>query len=364
MKGKVSQLSRTPLGQTILGEVSHSSGIGTIFSSKLPQIPKFEGIPVTREKTGYTQLLGSLSPDKDLRHRGMAGFAEPESIARHGKFGKGNYEQRNPSLNIAKFIEKPKSRLLLSTSPDPHTVREYMVGYQLIKAKGAIATIGMPAVILHPQVVSLIDVEHFKHYQDIIDEQLKLGNRTRSEDIFDLAQGNNETTAVLGATPEDEWHPTLRHLHTLKLVKNASGRILQGFTKTEGETFDVVTITNPDFCKNLMSLELFTTASGKGAMFGKYLDRMNKRAQELGLITDDRRILTMDDVCALMRSSQYQELLDNFTTTGKTKVLGGVPKDIPIGAVEPLLEYVTHEAELIPGKIPIPPTTVDSSLHL
>ncbi|MCW8387371.1 hypothetical protein OQJ15_13760 [Fluoribacter dumoffii] len=362
-------LRSSALSQTILREINPAQQVGkygSIFSSPKTsmQIPKTIEVPVHRENAGFKQLLGSLISDEDIVHRGMASFSELNSIALHGKLGGGDYAKRPASLNIAEFIENPKSSLLLSTSPDPHTVKEYMIGFQLIRAKGAITSMGLPFVFIRPQIASHIDVEQFNYQQNIIEEDLKLGNRTRSEDIFDLAQGNNETTVVLGATPEDDWHPTHRHLHTLKLVKNASGRILQGFMRTEGETFDIVTITNPEFCKSLMSLQLFTTAFGKGEKFLEYLERMNKRAQELGLITGEQRILTMEDVCVLMRSPQYRETLETFTTTGQTKVLEGIPSDIPVGDPKKLLEYAVHVMDSIPEKMPIPEALSESTLHL
>ena len=282
----------------------------------------------------------------------MAGFEEAESIATHGKIGAGKYTKRPASLDIAEFVDKPKSCLLLSTSPDPYTVREYMVGFQLIRAKGAIVSMGLPAVYIRPQTARHVDVELFEHYQKVIDMALKLENRTQGENIFDLAQGNNETTAILGATKEDDWRPQFdRDLQSIVLVQGA-GRILSGFTKAD--ILETTTIVNPEYCRRIMAIEVFSTASGEGMMFDKYHRTMTKGAQSLGLIADDQRILTMVDASTLMNSAKYLELMVQHTTTGETMVLQSVPKDIPVGS-EALVEYASFLIESNPKKVPIAP---------
>lgn len=61
-----------------------------------------------------------------------------------------------------------------------------------------------------------------------------------------------------------------------------------------------------------MSLELFSTATGKGTMYEKYIAKMNERALGFGLIDQGSRILTMADVIYLMNSKEYRVAVDTF----------------------------------------------------
>ncbi|KTD69490.1 MULTISPECIES: hypothetical protein [Legionella] len=362
---KADKLVLSPFGSTVLSNVSssYSGRLGTIFSSTF-RAREFEQtlkstvlLPAKKAKVDLPTMLEGLPKSVPL-HRGMAGLEEVESIVTHGKFGAGKYTKRPASLDIAEFIDKPKSSLLLSTSPDPHTVREYMIGFQLITAKGAIVSMGLPAVFIRPQTARHVDVELFEHYQKVINAAVELGNRTQYENIFDLAHGNNETTVILGATKQDDWRPRFdRDIHSIVLVEGA-GRILSGFTNAN--TVEATTIENPGYSKRLMAIEVFSTASGEGAFYDKYHRTMTKRSQELGLIEGDQRILTMSDASALMSSPKYLELMEQHTTTGETMVLQSVPRGIPIGSEE-LIEYVAFLIESNPEKTPVIPTDTTSS---
>ncbi len=359
MLSKVRQLRVSPLGLQVLYNVNpsfHSSRLGTFFSGDLRQkeleylqehSKEHHRISVKKERLDLHHILESLPKEEDFVHRGMAGLKEVESIAMHGKFGDGTYTKRPFSLDIAEFIHKPQSCVLLSTSPDPYTVKEYMVGFQLITAKGAIASMGLPAVYIRPQTARHVDVEQFQYYQSILNAQQAPGEYTRGENIFDLAHGNNETTVVLGATKKDDWRPKFDlDLHSIVLVKGA-GRILSGFTKAD--TVDATTIVNPFFRKRIMSIEIASTTTAEGSAFHKRFDTMNKRAQELGLVVGEHRVLTLADAVFLMSSPEYQEVMEKYTTAGKTMILQSVPKDIPV-ASPALLQYAIHLIEANPLK--------------
>ncbi|QMT58663.1 MULTISPECIES: hypothetical protein [unclassified Legionella] len=350
----------SPSRRLILNHLAKSGSLGRLFSPArdLPSEGKHHHVPIKRAKVEYHQMLSNLPHGLDIIHRGMAGFDEVESIAIDGRFGAGKYTRRPFSLNIAEFIHNPKSCVLLSTSPDPHTVKEYMIGFQLIAAKGAIASMCLPAVYIRPQTARHIDVEQFEYYQSILNAQQAPGEYTRGENIFDLAQGNNETTVVLGATKEDDWRPQFDFdLHSLVLVQGA-GRILSGFIKAD--TLDTTTFVNPLFRKRIMSIEIASTTTAEGPLFFKYFDKMNQRAQELGIAKEGFRILTMADAACMMGSPRYQEILEKYTTSGETMVLQDVPKEIPI-ASEELVEYAQQIIEANPVKEQIP--TITDSLH-
>ncbi|WP_454784844.1 hypothetical protein [Legionella sp. WA2024007413] len=357
MWSKVRELS--PLSFVVLKQIKSSSfsgKLGTIFShnlryQELEHLGKHshEKHPISTQKAqvNYHQMLDSLPKQEDFVHRGMAGFAEVESIATEGKFGAGKYTKRPVCLDIAQFIHDPKSCLLLSTSPDPYTVREYMVGFQLINAKGAIASMCLPAVYIRPQTARHVDVESFQYYQKILDGAVELGNRVRSENIFDLAQGNNETTVVLGASKKDDWRPQFHtDLYSLVLVEGA-GRIKSSFTKAD--SVDTTTILNPFFRKRIMSIEIASTNTSEGDAFKKQFDRMNKRSQEVGITEEGFRVLTLADASFLMASHKYQEVLEKYSTSGKTMILQAVPEEVSI-ASEDLVEYARQMIEANPEK--------------
>ncbi|PWY55825.1 hypothetical protein DGG96_09930 [Legionella qingyii] len=349
MLGRVARVTPvSPCRRVVLNHLAKSARMGKIFSP-LRDIPtESTHHELTKKATvDYHQMLGSLPSGLDIIHRGMAGFAEVESIATYGRFGAGKYTKRPFSLNIAEFIHKPQSCVLLSTSPDPYTVKEYMVGFQLISAKGAIASMCLPAVYIRPQTARHIDVEQFQYYQSILNAQQAPGEYTRGENIFDLAQGNNETTVVLGATKEDDWRPQFDiDLHSIVLVQGA-GRILSGFTKAE--TVDTTTIINPFFRKRIMSIEIASTTSAESSMFLKYVDKMNERAQKLGVAKDGYRVLTLADASIMMSSLKYLETLGKYSASDKTMILQDVPAEIPIGSEE-LVEYALHLIEANPAK--------------
>ncbi|WP_454781514.1 hypothetical protein [Legionella sp. WA2022007384] len=359
MWSKARQLSVNPLSFVLLNQIKPSyftHKLGTIFShtlryQELEHLEKHgherHHISTTKAKVDYQKMLDNLPKEADFVHRGMAGHEEVQSIALEGKFGAGKYTKRPVSLDIAQFIHDPKSCLLLSTSPDPLTVKEYMIGFQLITAKGAIASMCLPAVYVRPQTVRHIDVESFEYYQKILDGAVEFGNRIRSENILDLAQGNNETTVVLGATKKDDWRPKLiTDLHSLVLVEGA-GRIWGGFTKAD--FVETTTIKNPYFRKRIMSIEIASTTTAEGDAFPKQFDRMNKRAQELGITKTGFRVLTLADASCMMSSPQYQEILGKYTTSGKTMVMQEVPQEIPVGSEE-LVEYARLMIEENPEK--------------
>ncbi|KTD72392.1 hypothetical protein [Legionella tucsonensis] len=320
-------LSMSPCRRFLLSHLHSNKGL---FGQDLPKITHSEHHklpPVVKAKVKYPELPKRLPSGKDIVHRGMAGLKEAENIAQDGRLGAGRYQKRPLGLNIAEFIFDPtKSRLLLSTSPDPHTVKEYTIGFQLIQAKGTIASMCLPAVYVCPQIVRHIDIEQFEYFQKVLAAEVEMGNRTRLENIFDLAEGNNETTAILGATGDDDWRPLFdTDIHSLMIVQ-AAGRIWSGFAKAD--EIETTTIVNPNFRKRIMSLELFSTATGKGTMYEKYIAKMNERALGLGLIDQGSRILTMADVIYLMNSKEYRVTVDTFKATGETIALKGVPKGV------------------------------------
>ncbi|KTD72391.1 hypothetical protein [Legionella tucsonensis] len=334
-------------GAVILSQTKASSLTGKLFSGQTIDLAGCAHIPIKKGKVSYTEMLSSLPSGTDMVHRGMAGHEESINIANEGVVGGGTYAKKPFDLSLPLFIHKPKSRVLLSTSPDPFTVREYMIGFQLIKAKGGIISMNLPSVYVRPQTSRHVDEEQFEYYQKCLEAERDSTEFTRDEDIFDLADGNNETTAIFASKEGEDWRPRIKDLHSIVLVNDAVGRILNGFMKAD--MVEATTISNPDFHKKVMAIEVFTTSSGEGKLFQEYLSRMTKRAHKLGLIDDGSRILTLADVSKLMNSPEYQEVQRKYKTNGQTMILSFVPKSIPI-ASEELLKYALHRIESNPEK--------------
>ncbi|AWN72853.1 hypothetical protein LEAN103870_08990 [Legionella anisa] len=329
-------LNISPFGAVLLSQTKVSLPVRIFAGAKTLDLTGCDHIPLKKGKVSYTEMLDSLPKGTDMVHRGMAGHDEPINIATEGVVGGGSYAKRPFNLDLPLFIHKPKSSVLLSTSPDPFTVKEYMIGFQLIKAKGGIISMNLPYVFVRPQTSRHIDEEQFQYYQNCLEAARDKSDFTRVEDIFNLADGNNETTAIFGSKKGEDWRPRIRDLHSIVLVNDAAGRILSGFMKAD--RVEATTIGNPDFHKKVMSIEVFTTATGEGAFFQKHLDRMTKRAHKLGLIDDGNRILTLADVSKLMNSPEYQEALRKYRTHGQTMILSSAPKDTPI-ASDDLIKY-------------------------
>ncbi|KTD42788.1 hypothetical protein [Legionella parisiensis] len=345
---RVSSIS--PCRSLVLRNLYPNKGI---FGLDLPRITHSEHhkpLTATKVKVSYKDMIHSLPSDPSLVHRGMAGLKEAENIAHDGRLGAGKYQKRPKGLNIAEFIFDPtKSSLLLSTSPDPHTVKEYTIGFQLIQAKGTIASMCLPMVYIRPQTARHIDIEQFEYFQKVLATEVELGNRTRLENIFDLAEGNNETTAILGVTEEDDWRPVFdTDVHSLMLVQ-AAGRIWSGFAKAD--EVETTTIINPNFRKRIMSLEVFSTTTGHGPQYDKYFAKMNERAIAFGLIDKGDRILSLTDTAYLMSSAKYLTMLDSYETTGETIALKGVPKSIRTD--EELVEFAISAIIDCPHKKPV-----------
>ncbi|KTD69790.1 hypothetical protein Lstg_3409, partial [Legionella steigerwaltii] len=230
----------TPYRKVLHHLVTNPGGVGKLFGPlKTPHVEGMHHVSVKKARLEFPALLNSLPSKKDRVHRGMSGFKEVANIALDGRFGAGVYAKRPFILDIAQFIHNPKSSALLSTSPDPHTVKEYMVGFQIVRADGAIASTCLPPVSILPQVARHIDVAAFQYYQNLLNGQQEPGEFRRVEDIFDLAQGNNETTVILGAKQEDDWRPRVdTDLQSIVIVQGAAGRFLKGFIKAE--TLDTI----------------------------------------------------------------------------------------------------------------------------
>ncbi|KTD42787.1 hypothetical protein [Legionella parisiensis] len=336
-----------PFGAVILSQ-TRSSLTGKLFSGvQTFDLTGCDHIPLTKGKVSYTDMLGSLPSGTDIVHRGMSGHEEPINIATEGVIGGGTYAKRPFDLGLPLFIHKPKSSVLLSTSPDPFTVKEYMIGFQLIKAKGGIISMNLPSVFVRPQSSRHVDEEQFQYYQKCLEAERDSTEFTRGENIFDLADGNNETTAIFASKKGEDWRPRVRDLHSIVLVSDAAGRILSGFMKAD--QIEATTISNPDFQKKVMAIEVFTTSTGEGKHFQEHLDRMSKRARKLGLIDDSERVLTLLDVSLLMNSPEYQEAQRKYKTNGQTIILSSVPKSIPI-ASEELVKYALSLIESNPEK--------------
>ncbi|WP_454784169.1 hypothetical protein [Legionella sp. WA2024007413] len=316
--------------------ISHATQSGTLFSSTDYPYKSTE-----RQNIGHSELLNSLPVAEDIYFRGTPGTEEINEIMRSGEMGTGKYSRREPSLEIPEFIEENNSCYLLSASPCPHTVQDYAEGLSVLPTKGYIIVMGLPKVSIRPQLVLHLDRELYEEYARLKNEKEEPGIRHVYNSIVTTAQRNNEVTIVLGTDKQDNWRPIIG-TDIMKIVEiTAPGKFLGKFMaakKVHSRTID-----NEEFVKRPWALEIATTRSSDLPEFKSAYERMNRRADELGLITSsDRRLMTIDDVKGVMRAGILEEFSRDYTAD-RTLVFRDVPREIAIGNAEALTEFMISE---------------------
>ncbi|PWY54362.1 hypothetical protein DGG96_17640 [Legionella qingyii] len=323
--------------------LSHAAQSGVLHSARNYPIRSS-----VEQDIGHAELLHSLPVGMDIIYRGTAGTSEIMEIMRSGEMGTGKYAKRTETLQIPEFIEVNDSRYLLSASPCRQTVQDYAEGLSVIPAKGYIIVMGLPKVFIRPQSVLHLDRELYEEYARSKIANEEEGIRGAYKPIVATAQGNNEVTIILGAGKRDNWRPEIG-TDVMKIVEiTAPGKILGKYMaakRVHSQTFD-----NEEFVRRPWAIEVATTRHSVLPEFKSAYERMNHRADELGLMTrsaSERRLLTIDDAEAIMRSGILDEFAQNYTS-GKTIVFKEVPKEIPIGHAEALAEFIVSELKSEP----------------
>ncbi|KTD05343.1 hypothetical protein OQJ19_12885 [Fluoribacter gormanii] len=301
-----------------------------------------------QQDIGHAELLRSLPVGEGIIYRGTAGISEIVEIMRSGEMGTGKYARRTETLQIPEFIEVNDSRFLLSASPCPQTVQDYAEGLSVIPTKGYIIVMGMPKVFIRPQLVLHLDRELYEEYAQAKIAREEEGMRGAYKPIVATAQGNNEVTIILGTSKRDNWRPEIG-TDVMKIVEiTAPGKFLGKYMAAK--RVHSRTIDNEEYVQRPWAIEVATTRHSVLPDFKPAYERMNRRADELGLMTlsaSERRLLTIDDAEAIMRSGVLEEFAQRYTS-GKTLVFREVPKEIPIGHADALNEFMISELKSDP----------------
>ncbi|WP_392538396.1 hypothetical protein [Legionella sp. 227] len=317
----------------VLSQTAQSAGLLTNYPYR----------STVEQDIGHAELLRSLPVGEGIIYRGTAGTDEIVEIMRSGEMGTGEYTRRESNLEIPEFIEMNNSSCLLSASPCPYTVQDYAEGLSVLPAKGYIIVMGMPKVFIRPQLVLHLDREIYEEYARLKNEREDQSVRTSYKSIVDTAQTNNEVTMILGTGGQDNWRPEIG-TDVMRVVEiTAPGKILGKFMaakKVHSRTID-----NEEYVRRPWAIEIVTTRHSGAPDFKSAYERMNHRADELGLMTlstSERRLLTIEDAEAIMRSGILEEFAQNYTSE-KTVVFREVPKEIPIGNAEALAQFLVPE---------------------
>ncbi|WP_392537538.1 hypothetical protein [Legionella sp. 227] len=290
----------------------------------------------TEINEGIAQLHDSLSSDKNFIFRGTEGTQEVHEAMTTDYLGMSSIQRKKaPSHDLVDYLVSNNSRYFFSTSPCKYTVRPYAAGISIIPCKGYIWVLGLPKVYTIPQKHLFLNEEMFDSYSRRQIQQLEKDEKYHP--IKDTAANNNEITVIVGARKEDNWAFKVSEDVAKIIQVRGPGRLLSKFMSSD-EIVHVQDWTNPEFKKRVWSLEVVFSEG----ISAKYFDKMNFRARELGLITSDERLLTLDDASSVVDSEELYNLNANYRTTETHRVLK-VHKDIPLGHKESLLEYIVAE---------------------
>lgn len=336
---RLGKLDKSNLGSFRRGVLSslHPSGSGFFNSSFDMHQPLLS--TVEREE-GVQKLYDSLPTGGDVIYRGTIGKKEIEHAMKTNRLGMDFKEsKKDSSLDVVAFIRENNSKYLLSYSPCSQTVQPYAAGLSFIPCQGFIWVTGLPTVFTRPQKLLYLNRSMFERYDERQIEMQDRENPSRYVRITDMTANNNEVTAILGG-PGEDWRQNVTQ-DVIKLVQVAGPGMLGKFMSSN-EIVHVKDWGNPDYRKKVWSMDV--VISGGPNPLDDYA-KMNEIAREMRLISADERLLTIEDARAVVNSGLLDSLNDNYgidTTHCFTKV----PKNIAVGDVNRLVEYLNEEITL------------------
>jgi len=332
----VSQFSRSVLHDiTSKNKVRHTRLEPAIRSFKQP----------SRTIPG-TQLTTRLPSAPDLIYRGSMGTKEIIYVLETNYLGtESSVSRKSSSLDIVEYIRENDSKYFLSFSPCKETVKPYAAGLSMLPCKGYIIVTGLPKVYTIPQKLLHLNRDIFSAYnhqqQDKISRANAEGITHAFEDIIDMTANNNEITAVLYSSAQEDWRPVVSEDLMSIFEVSGPGRILSQFMSATQIAY-LREWDNPDFTKRIYALEI--------VLYGhdpRDLAIMNDNAHETRLITKDERLITLDDARTVINSGELDKLNALYTTT-ETQRIASVPKSIAIGDQNALVEYMTAKLKECP----------------
>ncbi len=319
----------------------------SIFNAVLPKKGFFSGkfdpkypmlSPLERDE-GIDKLQQSLPSGNDVIYRGTEGTAEVMHAVESDRLGVAfQSSKKMASFDIVDFVRENNSKYFLSASPCPQTVKPYAAGLSLIPCKGFIWVTGLPKVFTLPQKLLHLNPGLFEQYDQRKLSQQDQDNPTRYDSIKGMTRNNNEVTIVLGGADNEDWRPRVSK-DVMKLIQVSGPGSLMGQFMSSNEPVHVTDWNNPEYKKRVWSMEIVLS---DGRDYADNLEDMNARAREMGLITPDQRLLTLQDARAVVNSKKLDPLDTEYETNETHKIIQ-VPKGIAIGDTAALVEYMLHD---------------------
>lgn len=294
-------------------------------------------LPKEREER-IARLHQRLVGDEDLLFRGTEGDGEIIHAASSGYLGFSPAEsKKDDNHDIVGFIRDNDSRYFLSCTPCPQTAKPYAAGLSLFPARGYVATTAYPKVYTRPQLLLGLNPEMFEAWDQRFMAAQEPEDRLKFQSITTMAASNNEITAVHGAEVIDDWRLELkRDVSTITRVCGP-GRLYGRFMGAN-ELVHIEEWINPDFQKRIYALEVFFYSTEEE------LAKMNERACELGILPQDRRLMTLEDARAVVNSGHLDKL-NQEQGMDTTMKFTHVPKEIAIGEEKSLTEFMLSELQ-------------------
>ncbi|KGP63206.1 hypothetical protein EP47_04375, partial [Legionella norrlandica] len=280
--------------------------------------------------------------DNDLIFRGTIGTKEVEEAMTSDFLGMSSIQRRKAaSFNIVDYIRSNNSRFFFSMTPCRDTVKPYATGLPIIPCKGFIWVTNIPMVYTRPQKLLYLNREMFDEYDQRKIKEQDLEAPQRYDLITEMTANNNEITAIVGGTKADNWAFQVSR-DVKKIVQVVGpGRILGPFMSSS-QPVHVKDWENPEFQKRVWAMEVILCGDDPIDY-----EKMFKKACEMGLISKDERLLTIEDARAVANSEELEEL-NKTHKISETHRLEKVPKEIPLGHKEALLEHMISEIKQAP----------------
>lgn len=328
MKTFFDRASRRLFSHRVLNDIQ-----GTWFKKLDTTYPTLKSHEITQQ---IQILTKKLPTGPDILYRGTEGIGEIKAIMESGRMGrKLELSKKARSLDIVGYIRDSDSKYFLSFSPCKETVKPYATGLSIVPCRGFIMVTGLPKVYTIPQKLLHLNETMFKRYDEQMISQSDQDNPQSYQSIITMTQNNNEVTAIIGASDKDDWRPVVQDDVMSITEVCGPGRILSKFMAASEPAF-VRHWENSDYKKRIYAIE---TVFHGGPGYSHEFESMNVLAQDMGLTAPGQRLITLEDAEAVVNSGELDKLNERYEAS-ETQRLVTVPKEIPIGHKDALVEYM------------------------
>lgn len=283
------------------------------------------------------ELTAKLPTGPDVLYRGSEGTNEIIDAMQSNFLGKlFKCNSKAASFDIAGYIRNNDSKFFLSFSPCKETVKPYAAGLSVIPCKGYIMVTGLPKVYTIPHKLLYLNRGMFERCDDAQMKRRDLDDPRAYQSIIRMTENNNEVTAILGASEQDDWRPVVANDVKRVIEVCGPGRICSKFMSSN-EVAYVREWENLGFSKRIYALEaVFYGGPGHFEDF----EMMNEKARDMRLMNKDERLITLEDVPGVIR--ELDKLNELYDTT-ETQRITSVPKNIGLGDKNTLTEFMIEK---------------------